>query len=488
MDTSSPLSFVKVVLPKVPMIGKTVLFHTLGLSSNSTHWDLKTELTVNMLRSFTHSTQNSISQTQAATLRDPGIKGKLWISKVTLPTPAEDDIRQKLFHAIEDMKPDGAPEHAFEEPDLMPVEAEWTGHRAGATKDSKRLHIPEPQQYTEMMKEVNTPTTILYLHGGAHWLLDPATYRNPLSKLAHLTGGRVLSLRYRLAPQNPFPAALLDCLVAYLNLLFPPPDALHTAVPPNHIILSGDSAGGNLALSLSLFLLHLHKTHTPITWNGTPHLVPLPAGLALSSPWNDLLCSSPSHSLNLKTDYLPSPALSPGTSHRPFPPCTLWPPRSPRPNIYCETTLLTHPLVSPLSAPAHSWLGIPPLLIQIGTELLSDENKILAAKIARIGGVVRWEEYEMMPHCFALVLPHLEGADRCFESWAGFCREVVGVEGLEDEGEGKPGIKTSGKTISAKSLNETEVDVAGLWEESDEEVLERMRERVRILEGDLGGE
>lgn len=101
---------------------------------------------------------------------------------------------------------------------------------------------------------------------------------------------------------------------------------------------------------------------------------------------------------------------------------------------------------------------------------------------------MRWEEYEMMPHCFALVLPHLEGADRCFESWAGFCREVVGVEGLEDEGEGKPGIKTSGKTISAKSLNETEVDVAGLWEESDEEVLERMRERVRILEGDLGGE
>ncbi|KAB8289540.1 hypothetical protein EYC80_010698 [Monilinia laxa] len=328
MDTSSPLSLAKTILPKVPMIGKTVLSHTLGLSPNSTHWDLKTELTVAMLRSFTHSTPNSISQTQAATLRDPGIKGKLWISKVTLSTPTEDDIRQKLFHAIEDMKPDGTPKHAFEEPDLLPIEAEWTGYRAGATKDSKRLHIPEAQQYTEMMKEVHTPTTVIYMHGGVHWLLDPAAYRIPLSKLAHLTGGRVLSLRYRLAPQNPFPAALLDCLVAYLNLLFPPPNALHSAILPNNIILSGDSAGGNLALSLSLLLLHLRKTNTPITWNGNAHLVPLPAGLALTPPGPTYSAPPPPH---------PQPQKQITSPHRPLP-------RNPhRPSPLPPSGLRAHP-------------------------------------------------------------------------------------------------------------------------------------------------
>ncbi|QSZ30169.1 hypothetical protein DSL72_004689 [Monilinia vaccinii-corymbosi] len=499
MDTaSSALSLAKLILPKMPMIGKTILSHSLGISPNSNHWDLKTELTVNVLRSLTHATPHSISQTQASTLHDPGIKGKTWIAKVTLAAPAEDDARQQLFRAIEDMKEEGSPRGGgFDEPALRPVEAEWTGHRAGATKDSKRLCMPESQHYTEMMKEVSAPTTILYMHGGAHWLLDPASYRVPLTKLARLTGGRVLSLRYRLAPQHPFPAALLDCLVAYLNLLFPPPDALHAPVPPEHIILSGDSAGGNLALSLLLLLLHWHRSSTCIIWNGTAHRIPLPAGLALNSPWTDLLRSSPSNAqpTNLQNDYIPPPTFSPV-----YPPCPLWPTSPPRPNIYSETPLLLHPLVSPLAAPTPSWAQTPPILFQTGTELLTDESKILAARIVRAGASVRWEQYDMMPHCFALVLPHLEASKRCFEGWAGFCREVVGLgvggeeerererEREQEQGKEKSPAKTlnvlrtSGKKFSVKSLQETQVDVAGLWDESDQDVLERMRESLRVLE------
>ena len=73
-------------------------------------------------------------------------------------------------------------------------------------------------------------------------------YRKTTGKLAELTGGRVLAIRYRLAPQNPFPAAILDTLIAYLNLLYPPPGSSHFAVPADSIVLAGDSSGGVLAI------------------------------------------------------------------------------------------------------------------------------------------------------------------------------------------------------------------------------------------------
>ena len=70
--------------------------------------------------------------------------------------------------------------------------------------------------------------------------MDPATHR-PLTKLiAKLTGGRVYSVRYRLAPQNPFPSALLDALVSYFTLLYPPPGAVHDAVASENIVFGGD--------------------------------------------------------------------------------------------------------------------------------------------------------------------------------------------------------------------------------------------------------
>ncbi|TGO69758.1 hypothetical protein BOTNAR_0007g00390 [Botryotinia narcissicola] len=475
METNSPLSIAKIMLPKMPMIGKTLVSHTLGISPHATHWDLKTELTVNILRSFLYAAPSPISKIQAVTLQDSGIKGRIWISKVTLAIPSEDDVRQKLFQVIEDMKDplnsgQSPQEGGFQKPDLLPVEGEWTGHRGYAPKNAPRLRISEAEQFVEMMKEVTSPVTILYIHGGAHWLLDPASYRGPC----------------KLAPQNPFPAALLDCLVAYLHLLYPPENSFHTAVLAENIILSGDSAGGNLSLSLLLLLLHLHKTSTPIVLNGVSRLLSLPAGLALNSPWTDLLLSSPSMETNSKYDYIPPPSLFSLSHSIPYPRCKLWPTPSPRSNIYCEDAMLIHPLVSPLAAPASAWEGSPPILFIVGTELLSDENKILARRLARRGVRVRWEEYEWMPHCFALALPHLKGTRRCFEGWAGFCKEVGGRR-VDDEG-GKErenrGVETRGVMISdnAKGIKETRIDVEGLWEESDEVVIERMKEQARILE------
>lgn len=491
MDTSEPLKLALVILPKVPLIGKTAVYHTLGFSSTSSKWDLRTEVTVSVLRSFMKGTpKQSLSQLQRGTLRDPGIKGKLWVSKVTAPIPTEDDIRLALFDAIESMKEPGEKEGGYTKPELLPVEAEWTGYRVGATKDSAELRISEKEKYTELMREATSPTTVLYLHGGAYFLLDPSSHRPTTAKLAQLTKGRAYSVRYRLAPQNPFPAALLDALLSYLTLLYPSTSAIHEPVDPKHIVFAGDSAGGNLCMVLLQLILQLRRQGRKIMFNGEMREVPVPAGVATNSAWLDVTQSSPSWTDNWATDYLPSfDAKHPPP---PYPPCKIWPSSPPRNNLYVEDALLCHPLVSPLAAKPGGWEGACPLFMESGEELLSDENRHVASVAASQGVTVIWEEFEAMPHCFAMLFPHLRASKRCYEGWANFINAATGSSlakiGAVTEsgnkgkssgaGDGKV-LKTRGVRIRAKALKEEGVDVLTLSSFTEEEVRARMRAKAR---------
>lgn len=263
---------------------KTAAFQFLGISKESSKWDLKQALIVTTLRSIMAGSTSSITQQQSFSLRDPGVKGEMWVSSVTLPTP-EDDLRQLLFKVIAEMSEDG--KESYTKPALEPVEAEWTGYRSGVASDAPAPQgLSEADKYSKMMQEVSSDVTILYFHGGAYYLMDPASHRPLCSKLAKLTKGRALSVRYRLAPQHPFPAAVLDCLVAYLSLLYPPEGSLHQPVKPEHIVFAGDSAGGNMCLVLTLFLLHLkHTNQTTLRWHGKDVQLPLPAGVAPNSAW-----------------------------------------------------------------------------------------------------------------------------------------------------------------------------------------------------------
>ncbi len=136
--------------------------------------------------------------------------------------------------------PAGQPVPEIRRPDVLPVQAEWHGYRAAASSDAKLPAVSEAAKYQAMMKECKTATTVLYFHGGGYFLLDPASHRPTTKKLAKLTGGRCYSVRYRLAPQDPFPAALVDALSAYLTLLYPPPGAFHEPVRPEYIVFAGD--------------------------------------------------------------------------------------------------------------------------------------------------------------------------------------------------------------------------------------------------------
>ena len=89
----------------------------------------------------------------------------MWISKVTLPRPEEDDVRKVVVDAIEALKEGN---ETYTVPELANVEAEWTGWRAGVGKDAPRPDLSEEKQYAHLMKEVSSDVTILYFHGGGY--------------------------------------------------------------------------------------------------------------------------------------------------------------------------------------------------------------------------------------------------------------------------------------------------------------------------------
>ncbi|MFU8826920.1 MAG: alpha/beta hydrolase fold domain-containing protein, partial [Brevefilum sp.] len=114
---------------------------------------------------------------------------------------------------------------------------------------------------------------VLYLHGGAYALGSIRSYQEFLGRLASVTRAQILAVDYRLAPEDPFPAALEDALHVYRWLL-------SRVSGSSQITIAGDSAGGGLALSTLLALRDAGD--------------PLPACAVCISPWVDLTLSSPS--------------------------------------------------------------------------------------------------------------------------------------------------------------------------------------------------
>ena len=90
---------------------------------------------------------------------------------------------------------------------------------------------------------------IVYFHGGGWTIGDLDTCDSVCRFLALNTPAAVLSVGYRLAPEHPFPAAVEDALAAYRWAAV---DNARLGADPARIALAGDSAGGNLAASVSL--------------------------------------------------------------------------------------------------------------------------------------------------------------------------------------------------------------------------------------------
>jgi acetyl esterase/lipase len=422
----SPTAIVRVLLPRIPLLISTAILNALSLSPNASKQELSTELTVVLIRSL-FGVKRTIGQLQHLGRKDPGIKGPIMIAKTTIPAPAEENgPRDALVRAIKEL---GNGSEVYTLPEIVDVQAEWTGHRPGVSKNEPRLDLPERDQYDVLMGNVSNETTILYFHGGAYIMMDPSSHRQPVAALARKTGGRCLSVRYRLAPQNPFPAQLLDALIAYLSLLAPQPGAFHQAVHAKKVVFAGDSAGANLAISLLQLLLTLQRMGIrTIRFHGADVPVELPAGISTNSCWADISFSLPSTRKNAQYDYLQPPAADGLSTYEPLPD-KHWPSEPPRAEMLCNWSMLAHPLVSPLAASAELWKGMPPAWFCLGNEGLEDEITVLARRMHQAGAVVQFVGYEGMPHCFSMIFPTSVKGKDCFGRQVKFIQDVTEGQG-----------------------------------------------------------
>ena len=199
---------------------------------------------------------------------------------------------------------------------------------------------------------------VLYLHGGAYVSGSLQTHRNLAARLSAATGGFVLVIDYRLAPEHPFPAAVDDAVDAYRWLL-------QNGTDPTRLVVAGDSAGGGLTLALLLALRDAGE--------------PLPAAAVCISAWTDMECAGESMTTRAAED----PMLSRERL-------------SPMAPLYLGGADPRTPLASPVHADLG---GLPPLLLHVGSaETLLDDSTRLARRAEAAGVDVTLEVWEDMIH------------------------------------------------------------------------------------------
>ena len=226
---------------------------------------------------------------------------------------------------------------------------------------------------------------LLYLHGGGYAIGSARSHRHLAADLARRAGIAALVPDYRLAPEHPSPAAVDDAVAAYRSLL-------DQGLAPGRIAIAGDSAGGGLTIAC---LLAAHARG-----------LPMPGAAACLSPWTDMTASGASHRTKAAVDVLCS-----------APDIARWR------KAYVPDDNWTAPLVSPALAELGHVEGLPPLLIQVGTdEILLDEARLLAAKVKSTGTSVTLEEWPGMIHVWHWYWPVLEEGRQANTRIAAFLR------------------------------------------------------------------
>ena len=207
-----------------------------------------------------------------------------------------------------------------------------------------------------------TDRVLLYLHGGGfvYGLTPPHLHMG--AHLARIMGMRVLLVDYRLAPDYPFPAALDDCITAYLWLL-------KQDISAQNIVVAGDSAGGNLTITM---LMKLRDSGNS-----------LPAAAACLSPVTDFTARD-NLGKRFKDPLLPQKATK----------------------FYTQSYVGHNDAHDPLISPVFGNLrGLPPLLVYAGEDEILCEDAIRIVSLAKSSGVdARLEIYPRMWHVWQLNL------------------------------------------------------------------------------------
>lgn len=261
------------------------------------------------------------------------------------------------------------------------------GSILGNTRDINYREIDIDGTYAEWVS-VNRvhmkKYVILHCHGGGYSTGSSLYARTLTSKLAASTSMDVLCFDYRLAPEHPYPAATEDAMKVwnYLMLL---------GYGARDIILTGDSAGGNLALALTLKLKEEGRL--------------LPRGIVLMSPWTDLTSSGESFTEKAEVD----PVLNSDYINRMI-------------QAYADGQDLKNPMISPLFG---DFRGFPPVYIQVGeNEILLSDSLRLHRAFVKANVSVKLDTYRGMWHVFQMspVKAAREAMDKNAEFIYDICR------------------------------------------------------------------
>ncbi|KAH8697422.1 alpha/beta hydrolase fold-domain-containing protein [Talaromyces proteolyticus] len=406
-----------------------------------------------------------VGLSQASTLRDDAVKGPIWVSKFTTPTPNEDTSCSLLLDLIDELN---IKHVRYDRPQSQRLRFEWVGFRGQVTRDTPEPSLSETEKFQKLNAETKSPLTILYIYGGTFVLNTPSSYRRTTGFLAQSTGSKVLMVHQRLAPQNPFPSALLDVFQAYLTLLSPPPGSPHDRIPPSSIVVAADSSGSCLALGLLQILLRLKRKNASINFHGQSILPTVPAGMTLVSPVSELTNSVPSYQRNAKWDMFPDMENKPYLEQT-FPTCAIWPTRPPRADLYCEGAMLAHPLASP--AASNDWCGSCPIWLASGQEQTVDAYRLIAQTAHAQGVSVTIQEYEGMPHTFYFFYRQAPQTKKIMGDWV---KTIL----LFSQGAKPP---SSASFIRAKGLVSEPMDLEKLVPMTVPEVQEMMYKKTLLF-------
>ena len=286
-------------------------------------------------------------------------------------------MASEAFHKIRDLvasKPipsEIKANRAFLDAGARPLAKGVKGTLINASGVTAEMQIPEGAA---------SDAVILYFHGGGYVGGSIASHRNLTGNLALASKCQLLSVEYRLAPENPHPAAVEDAINSYKWLL-------SEGYDPKKIAISGDSAGGGLAIAAQL----------KIRDEG----LPLPVASAPISPWIDMGLSGDTMSSRQSRDPLIRLDLI----------------REFKSQFLGPNNNSNDPYASPLQADLS---GLPPMLIHVGDdEMLLSDSERLAEKASAAGVSVTlevWPEMIHVWHTFVGLFPEAQdGINRIAE-------------------------------------------------------------------------
>ena len=228
----------------------------------------------------------------------------------------------------------------------------------------------------------------LYIHGGAWTMGSPLSHRVITTRFSEITGGAVLAIDYRLMPEHARMAGIEDCRTAYRWMLGNGPNG---AAPADAVFVAGDSAGGNLTLSL-------------IAWVRDQGLRAPDAAVALS-PATDATLGSPSLQANLASDAMLGPLFKALK-------------RIPR-SVLLWAALIQNRMrpCNPVISPVFGDLArLPPLLVHASeVEMLLDDSRRYVNKAVAAGSPVRLQTWNHTVHVWHIFDPALTEARQAFE-------------------------------------------------------------------------